>query len=98
MPKIYLKFSALSKKLGNRSRSSIHRDMRDRGFPKPINLGPNSVVWDEAAVDEWVEQLVRAEYEPRPVAPGSPRGRKSNSQKELPILTDKNNFNKRSKK
>jgi predicted DNA-binding transcriptional regulator AlpA len=82
MFKNYLNFPALSKKLGNRSRSSIHRDMRDRGFPKPINLGPNSVVWDEAAVDEWVEQLTQAEYEPRIVAPGAKRGRKPRRQTE----------------
>ena len=75
MSKKYLKFPALSAKLGGRSRASIHRDMRDRGFPKPINLGANSVVWDEALVDAWLEQLATAEYVAVPVAPGVKRGR-----------------------
>jgi|GEM_PF-1384243 len=69
--KHYLKFPALSLKLGGRSRASIHRDMRDRGFPKPINLGPNSVVWDEEEVEAWVARLKQNEYVPTPVAPGA---------------------------
>ena len=77
MAKRYLKFPALSAKLGGRSRASIHRDMRDRGFPKPINLGPNSVVWDEESVDSWIEQLKQNEYVPVQVAPGVKRGRPS---------------------
>lgn len=75
MSKKYLKFPALSEKLGGRSRASIHRDMRDRGFPKPINIGANSVVWDEELVDAWLEQLAAAEYVAVPVAPGAKRGR-----------------------
>lgn len=75
MAKRYLKFSAVSSKLGGRSRASIHRDMRDRGFPKPINLGPNSVVWDEEAVDAWIDELAKQPYEPVSVAPGAKRGR-----------------------
>jgi prophage regulatory protein len=77
MAKRYLKFPALSAKLGGRSRASIHRDMRDRGFPKPINLGPNSVVWDEEEVDTWIEQLKQSKYVPAQVAPGAQKGRKS---------------------
>lgn len=83
MSKKYLKFPALSEKLGGRSRASLHRDMRDRGFPKPINLGANSVVWDEALVDEWIEQLVIAKYEAVPVAPGAKRGRPRKQQAEV---------------
>jgi len=75
MAKRYLKFPALSLKLGGRSRASIHRDMRDRGFPKPINIGPNSVVWNEDAVDIWLEELAKKQYEPVSVAPGAKRGR-----------------------
>lgn len=76
MSKKYLKFPALSEKLGGRSRASIHRDMRDRGFPKPINLGANSVVWEEALVDAWIDELAKQQYEPVAVAPGVKRGRK----------------------
>lgn len=75
MSKKYLKFPALSEKLGGRSRASIHRDMRDRGFPKPINFG-NSVVWSEQAVDAWLDELEKIQYVPVPVAPGSKRGRR----------------------
>jgi predicted DNA-binding transcriptional regulator AlpA len=76
MSRKYLKFPALSEKLGGRSRASIHRDMRDRGFPKPINLGANSVVWDEDLVDVWLEELAQIEYKPVAVAKGiKPVGR-----------------------
>lgn len=76
MSRRYLKFPALSEKLGGRSRASIHRDMRDRGFPKPINLGANSVVWDENLVDVWLEELAQIEYKPVSVAKGiKPVGR-----------------------
>jgi len=75
MARKFLKFPALSEKLGGRSRTSIHRDMRDRGFPKPINLGANSVVWDEEAVDAWCDALALEQYKPISVAPGVKRGR-----------------------
>lgn len=77
MARKYLKFPALSEKLGGRSRASIHRDMRDRAFPKPIKLGANSVVWDEAAVDAWCDELAKVAYSPVPVAPGTPKGRRA---------------------
>ncbi len=87
MTRRYLKFPALSNKLGGRSRASIQRDMRDRGFPMPINLGANSTVWDEEAVDEWMRQLTEAQYIPKPVAipkqgEPKPRGRKRKSTNE----------------
>ena len=50
--------------------------MRDRGFPKPIQIGSNSVIWDEDAVDAWIEQQAMTGYSPKLVAPGSRRGRK----------------------
>lgn len=79
MTRRLLKYPALSLKLGGRSRASIQRDMRDRGFPLPINLAPNSVVWDEGAVDAWIEEMAKVKYQPVPVAvpkPGNRRGRK----------------------
>lgn len=66
MSKHYLRFPALSAKLGGRSRASIFRDMRDRNFPKPISLGPNYVAWDESEVDDWIASL--ADYKPSRVA------------------------------
>lgn len=76
MGKQYLRFPALSQKLGGRSRASIQRDMENRGFPKPINLGGNTVVWDEEAVEAWVEKIAEAGYTPISVAPGVRKGRK----------------------
>lgn len=75
MSKRYLKFPALSEKLGGRSRASVHRDMRDRGFPQPINLGANSVVWDEGAVDSWMDALAQKQYIAIEVCPGIKKGR-----------------------
>lgn len=72
-----LKFKVLSEKLGGRSRSSVCRDIKLRGFPAPITIG-RSVAWDEEAVDKWLEQLADTPYMPEPVAipaPGKQRGR-----------------------
>lgn len=74
----FISFKNLSKKLGDRSRSSIHRDMKTKGFPKPLSFG-GSVVWDEASVDRWLQELSEVPYIPKPVAvpkPGNRRGRK----------------------
>lgn len=72
-------FKKLSKKLGDRSRSSINRDMLLRGLPKPVITLGKTVLWDEDAVDRWLEQLANIPYVPTPVAvpkPGKRRGRK----------------------
>lgn len=69
-----INFKRLSEKLGDRSRSSVHRDMRDRGFPLPISFG-GSVAWDEEAVDLWLDNLAATPYEPKNVAPGIKKGR-----------------------
>lgn len=74
----YLKFKALSAKLGGRSRSSIFRDMRDRGFPAPLQLG-SSVVWNESSVDAWLESRAAMGYQPAEVAPGAQPGRRRKS-------------------
>lgn len=56
MGKIFLRFPELSKKLGGRSRPSVFRDMRDRGFPRPVRIGVTAVAWDEGEVDQWLEE------------------------------------------
>lgn len=74
-----LNFSALSNKLGGRSRSSIFRDIKQRGFPPPFTIG-RSAVWDEKAIEEWLEIRANIPYAPQQVAvpsPGKRRGRRS---------------------
>ena len=37
------------------SDATIWRLERDNKFPKRLQIGPNSVAWIEAEVDEWIE-------------------------------------------
>lgn len=46
----YLTLRQLSEKLGDRSRSSIYRDVAARRLPAPIRLG-GRIYWIDAAVD-----------------------------------------------
>jgi len=56
MKKQIIRFNALSEKLGKISRSTVFRWVRDKHFPKPINLGKNgSVGWLEEQVDAWLD-------------------------------------------
>jgi predicted DNA-binding transcriptional regulator AlpA len=52
----YLSFSELQKKLGNRSRSTIYRDVEFGRLPKPIKIGAR-LYWDEAEVDAAIQNL-----------------------------------------
>lgn len=46
----YLTLTQLSEKLGNRSRSSIYRDVEAGRLPSPVKFGAR-LYWPEAAVD-----------------------------------------------
>jgi predicted DNA-binding transcriptional regulator AlpA len=46
----YLSFGQLQAKLGNRSRSSVYRDMELGRLPKPVKLG-GRLYWAEADID-----------------------------------------------
>ena len=46
----YLTFSDLQAKLGNRSRSSIYRDVDTGRLPKPLKFGAR-LYWAEADID-----------------------------------------------
>ena len=73
----YITFKTLSKKLGNRSKSSIFRDMI-KGFPRPIVLNGTNL-WSVDAVDQYLQELAEVPYQPKPVAvprAGKSRGRK----------------------
>jgi prophage regulatory protein len=43
------------KKKVRMSDATIWRLERDNKFPKRLQIGPNSVAWIEAEVDEWIE-------------------------------------------
>lgn len=51
----YLSFSQLQAKLGNRSRSSIYRDLEEGRLPKPVKLGAR-LYWNEANIDAALEK------------------------------------------
>ena len=42
------------------SRSEIYRRIAAGTFPKQINLGPKSVVWNEAEVQAWCDERIAA--------------------------------------
>ena len=51
-----LSFSGMSKKLDDRSRSSIYRDVERGDLPKPIKIG-RSVFWIEEQIDQYLQSL-----------------------------------------
>lgn len=52
----YLAFTALQRKLGGRSRSSVYRDVELGRLPKPIKIG-SRLYWNEADVDAAIASL-----------------------------------------
>ena len=52
------------------SRSSLYEAMAQRGFPRPIRIGPRSVRWFEDEVLAWMESRERGgpplDAEPKP--------------------------------
>lgn len=55
-------WSRLCAELDNRSRQQIWRDIRAGRFPAPIELGPNSVAWFRAEIEEWKRARPRRTY------------------------------------
>ena len=51
-----LNFSGMSKKLNERSRSSIYRDVERGDLPRPIKIG-RSVFWIEEQIDQHLQSL-----------------------------------------
>ena len=50
----------LSRKLGDRSRSSIYRDLEEGRLPQPIRLGTR-LYWIEDQVDDHIAEQFKAE-------------------------------------
>lgn len=52
-----LRYRDLSPRKGiDWSRVQLDREERAGRFPQRVHLGPNSVGWVEAEIDEWLEQ------------------------------------------
>lgn len=47
-------------KMTGLSRSSIYVYQNKYGFPKPINIGPRAVRWQESLVKAWIDSKVQA--------------------------------------
>ncbi len=45
------------------SRSSIYQRIQEGGFPRQVPLGPQSVAWVEAEVEEWIAARIQASRE-----------------------------------
>ena len=49
------------KEITGKSRSTIYADMKEGAFPQNFKVGPNSAVWRESDVRQWMaEQLKKA--------------------------------------
>ncbi len=56
----FLNFAQLSAKLGDRSRSSIGRDIKAERLPKPVKMGGLNY-WPEDVIDGLMSEMVEAE-------------------------------------
>lgn len=56
MAERYVRLRELRARLGGVSRTTIWRWQRTGAFPKPVALGPNTVVWLESEIDAWVAE------------------------------------------
>jgi predicted DNA-binding transcriptional regulator AlpA len=45
-----------------KGRVQLWRDVRDKRFPAPFELGPNSIGWYEDEIDEWLAARPRRTY------------------------------------
>lgn len=63
IPKRIARYPDLKKRGITNSRVTLSRWIEKYGFPRPYQLGPNSIGWDEDEVDAWLEQrkAVRAQ-------------------------------------
>jgi len=56
----FMPLPEVQKIAGDKSRTTIWRWCRDGNFPKPHQIGPNSIAWLETEVMEWIEQKTSA--------------------------------------
>ena len=53
MAVLYLRYADLVERQIVSNRQTLHRWIRDYGFPAGVLLGPNSRAWDADLVDAW---------------------------------------------
>lgn len=56
-----LRFKSVMEKTGL-SRNTIYIKLHEGTFPKPLSLGPNSIGWLEADINEWIHGLPIAPF------------------------------------
>ncbi len=59
--------SAVCERTG-KSRTQIWRDVRDKKFPAPIQIGPGAIGFYEDEIDAWIASRPRVSYAPSPEA------------------------------
>ena len=55
-PKRFLRLPAVMNAVGL-ARATIYKRMKAGTFPKPIQLGPRAVAWDESEIADWQASL-----------------------------------------
>ncbi len=55
-----ISFRELSSRLGGLSRTTIWRMHRQGDFPPPISVSRGRKLWDETAIDRWIEGRINA--------------------------------------
>jgi predicted DNA-binding transcriptional regulator AlpA len=68
--KLLLRYPDLVAKGVVRSRMTLWRLIHDEGFPPGALISPNARVWDEEAVDAWIDSRPSAKRLPRRPANG----------------------------
>lgn len=74
LPK-FLRFADLRERGVVRNRPALNKLIKDRGFPKGQQLGPNTRVWTETEVTDWVKSRPTDLKPAHPLKPGKKRGR-----------------------
>ncbi len=54
-----LSFKEVKVRTGDKSRTTIWRDVRAGRFPAPVKVGRNRIGWLESEIEEWQENLPR---------------------------------------
>ena len=47
------------------SRNTVYRRIREGTFPKQLRIGPNSVVWRQSEIVEWMNSFTLDKEQPR---------------------------------
>lgn len=55
-PKRFLRLPAVMNAVGL-ARATIYKRMKAGTFPKPVQLGPRAVAWDESEIADWQASL-----------------------------------------